>query len=60
LVRSAKTDLAPSVRVCCCRCLVEMQIRSPECLSALHQLQSDPEESVRAAASAAFTILVQP
>jgi HEAT repeats len=57
MIRTVQTDPAPSVRVCCCRCLVEMQIRSPECVSALKALEDDREESVRTAAAAALSVL---
>jgi hypothetical protein len=57
IVKAAHSDPAPSVRVCCCRCLVEMQIRTPECLTALKSLQDDREQMVRTAAAAALTVL---
>lgn len=60
LVRSAKTDMAPSVRACCCRCLAEMQAGTPECLTALQGLEADEEQSVRTAAAAARAALEQP
>jgi len=60
LVRSAKTDMAPSVRACCCRCLAEMQAGTPECLTALQGLEADEEQSVRTAAATARAALEQP
>jgi HEAT repeats len=60
LVRAAATDPAPSVRVCCCRCLANMKVTSPECLSALKGLEDDREETVRTAAAAARATLEQP
>ncbi|HEY1381758.1 MAG TPA: HEAT repeat domain-containing protein [Gemmataceae bacterium] len=60
LVRGAQTDPAPSVRACCCRCLADMQVRSPECLAILKGLADDREQSVRTAAAAALAVLEQP
>jgi HEAT repeats len=60
LVRSAKTDPAPSVRACCCRCLGEMHDRSPETLAVLKDLSGDTEPSVRTAAAAALALVGQP
>jgi hypothetical protein len=57
MVRTVQTDPAPSVRICCCRCLVEMQVRTPECVMALKALEDDREQSVRTAAAAALELL---
>jgi hypothetical protein len=57
MIRTVQTDPAPSVRVCCCRCLVEMQVRSPECVAALKAMEDDREQTVRTAASAALEAL---
>jgi hypothetical protein len=57
MIRTVQMDPAPSVRICCCRCLVQMQVRSPECVSALKSLEDDREESIRTAAAAALTLL---
>jgi hypothetical protein len=60
LVRSAQTDPAPSVRVCCCRCLVTLQVRTPECTTALHAMhEGDNDDVVRNAAAAALEVLDQ-
>jgi hypothetical protein len=34
-----------------------MQIRSPQCIAALHTLKADEEEVVRAEATSALTVL---
>ena len=60
MIRTVQTDPAPSVRICCCRCLVEMQVRCPECVSALKALEDDREQSVRTAAAAALGLLEMP
>jgi HEAT repeat protein len=60
MIRTVQSDPAPSVRVCCCRCLVEMQVRSPECVAALKALEDDREQTVRTAAAAALSLLEQP
>lgn len=57
LLRSAKNDPAPSVRACCCRCLAEMQVNSPECTAVLKSLQTDKNQLVRTAAMAAAEAL---
>jgi hypothetical protein len=58
MIRSAKMDPAPSVRTCCCRCLVEMKVKSPECVAALKDMEEDDrEQTVRAAAAVALSVL---
>ena len=57
LIASAKDDPAPTVRACCCRCLAGMQVRSAECLGALHTLSADMEPEVRAEAISALSQL---
>jgi hypothetical protein len=58
LVRSAQTDPAPSVRVCCCRCLVMLQVRTPDCAAVLQAMhEGDKDDSVRTAAAAALEVL---
>jgi hypothetical protein len=60
MIRSAKNDPAPNVRICCCRCLVSMEVRSAECVTALKSLEDDREKSVRTAAAAALSLMEQP
>ncbi len=60
MIRTLQTDPAPSVRVCCCRCLVDMQVRCPECLAALKAMEDDREQTVRTAAAAALGLLERP
>jgi hypothetical protein len=57
MIRSAQADPAPSVRVCCCRCLVAMQVRNAECITALKTMGEDREPVVRTAAATALEIL---
>jgi hypothetical protein len=58
IIRTAKNDPAPTVRTCCCRCLVEMKVRSPECVEVLKGLQEeDRDQGVRTAAAAALSVL---
>jgi HEAT repeats len=57
LVTSAQTDPAPSVRACCCRCLAGMQVKSSDCVAALHALTADEDSTVRAEAVTALMTL---
>jgi hypothetical protein len=57
MIESARMDLAPTVRACCCRCLGEMQVKSPDCMATLHTLESDPDPVVRAEAMSALSRL---
>jgi hypothetical protein len=60
MIETARTDPAPTVRACCCRCLGGMQVKSPDCLDTLHMLESDPDVVVRAEATAALSRLEMP
>ena len=50
MLLAAQNDPASSVRACCCQCLGQMKVRSPECLAVLQALATDAEMDVRTAA----------
>jgi hypothetical protein len=57
LCKAATDDPAPTVRARCIHSLARMEVRSEKSLEAVHKLQSDKDETVRAQADEAMRLL---
>lgn len=59
LMRAAKLDPAPMVRVACVRALARMKVNTVPVVAMVSSLRQDPDIRVRQAAGQALTVLIK-